>query len=91
MLSYHDVDGVLQIQNLSLGIDGNFLGQISLGNSLTDVCNVTDLGCQVRGHSVDIVRKLLPSAIDLLDFGLTTKLALCADLTSDSCDLGSEG
>src|SRR5207249_51925 len=49
----HRVDGVLQLQDLALHIDGDFLRQVARGDGGGDVGDVADLGGEVAGHEVD--------------------------------------
>ena len=87
----HRVDGVLELQDLALDVDGDLLGQVALGDGGRDVGDVADLRRQVAGHEVDAVGQVLPGAGDVAHVGLAAELALGADLAGDARDLGGEG
>src|SRR6185436_13730649 len=59
-LVHHGVDGVLQLQDLPLDVDGDLLGEVARGDRGGDVGDVADLAGQVAGHQVDVVRQVLP-------------------------------
>ena len=58
----HDVDGVLQLENLALGVDGDLLRQVALGDGGRHLGDVAHLGGEVRGEAVDVVGEVLPGA-----------------------------
>src|SRR5207237_691492 len=60
----HRVDGVFQLQDFALDIDGDLLGQVAVGDRLGHVGDVADLAGEVAGHEVDAVRQVLPGAGD---------------------------
>ena len=60
----HRVDGVLELEDLALGVDRDLLGQVALGHRRRDLGDVADLGGQVAGHEVDGVGQVLPGAGD---------------------------
>src|SRR5262249_55149809 len=84
-LVHHDVDGVLQLEDLTFGIRRDLKGKVARGDGRGDVGNIADLGGQVGGHAVDTLGEVFPGAADALDVGLSTQLALGADL---ACDAG---
>src|SRR6185436_7676897 len=86
----HRVDGVLQLEDLALGVDGDLLTQVALGDGGGDLGDVADLAGQVRGHRVDVVGQVAPHAGDALDLGLTAQLALGAHLAGHPGDLVGE-
>ena len=47
----HRVDGVLQLEDLAPGVDGDLLGQVALGHGGGDLGDVADLAGQVAGHA----------------------------------------
>src|SRR5205823_5964250 len=67
----HRVDGVFQLQNLALDIDGDLLGQVAVGHGGGDGRDVAHLRRQVAGHEVDAVGQVLPDAADALDARLS--------------------
>ena len=50
-LVHHRVDGVLQLEDLALDVDGDLLGQVAVGDGGGDVGDVAHLGGQVAGHA----------------------------------------
>ena len=83
----HRVDGVLQLEDLALDVDGDLLGEVAVGDGGRDLGDVADLAGEVAGHGVDAVGEVLPGAGDALDVGLAAELALGADLAGDAGDL----
>src|SRR5206468_3955834 len=79
-LVHHDVDGVLQFENLALHIDGVLPCTTLFRSGSGDLGDVAHLAGEVGGHQVDVVRQVLPRAADALDLGLAAELALGADL-----------
>ena len=86
----HRVDGVLQLEDLALDVDGDFLGQVAVGDGRGDVGDVADLAGQVAGHGVDAVGQVFPGAGDALDVGLAAELAFGADFAGHAGDFGGE-
>src|SRR5206468_268980 len=86
----HRVDGVLQLEDLALDVDGDLLRQVTVGDGRRDLGDVTHLTGQVVRHEVDVVRQILPRAGDAAHDGLAAELALGADLTRDAGNFGSE-
>src|SRR5438034_1274069 len=74
----HDVDGVLQLEDLALDVDGDLLGQVALGHGRRDLGDVADLTGEVGGHVVHRVGEVLPRARDAFDLGLAAELAFRA-------------
>src|SRR5205085_1439928 len=56
----HGVDGVLQLEDLALDVDGDLLGQVALGHGRGDLGDVADLAGEVGGHRVHRVSEVLP-------------------------------
>src|SRR5206468_2414895 len=46
-LVHHGVDGVLELENLALDVDGNLAGQVTAGNCRRYLGDISDLGRQV--------------------------------------------
>ena len=78
-LVHHGVDGVLQLENLAAGVDGDLLRQVAAGDGGRDVGDVAHLVGQVAGHRVDVVGQVLPGAADAGHVGLAAQLPLRAD------------
>src|SRR5205807_4966780 len=91
LLVDHDVDGVLQLEDLAADVDGDLLGQVAIGDRGRDLGDVAHLGGQVAGHGVDVVGEVLPDPGDVAHLGLAAQLALAADLASHAGDLRGEG
>ena len=90
-LVHHGVDGVLQLQDLALHVDGDLLREVAVRDRGRHLGDVADLAGEVRGHEVDVVGQVLPGAGDALDLGLAAELAFRSDLARDAGHLGGEG
>lgn len=86
----HPVDGVLQIQDFTTGVDIDLLGQVSQRDGFGDRCNASDLTGQVGGKFVDRSRQFAPSSFDVEDQSLTAQLAFRPDFLTDTSDLLGE-
>ena len=86
----HRVDGVLQLEDLALDVDGDLLGEVAVGHGGGDVGDVADLGGQVAGHGVDGVGEVLPGAGDAAHVGLAAELAFGADFAGHARDFRGE-
>ena len=89
-LVHHDVDRVLQLEDLALRIDRDLLREIALcdrGRHLRDVAHLIG---EIRGHGVDVLRQPSPGPRNAFDLGLAAELALRADLARDARHLGRE-
>src|SRR6185503_7958554 len=89
-LVHHRVDGVFELENLALDVDGDLLRQVALCHGRGDFGDVADLAGQIAGHRVDVVGKVLPGAGDAGHVGLTTKPPLGADLARHAGDFARE-
>src|SRR5438477_43617 len=86
----HCVDGVLELEHLTLRVDGHFLREIAVrhgGRHLRDVAHL--LSERVR-HEVHVVGEVAPHAADAVDRCLTPEAAFGADLARDARDLVGE-
>src|SRR5207248_940600 len=72
----HDIDGVLQLQDLALNLDRDLLGQVALLDRRRDVGDIAHLGGKVARHEVDVVGQVFPDAADAAHLGLAAQLAL---------------
>ena len=86
----HRVDGVLQLEDLALDVDGDLLGEVAVGDGGGDLGDVAHLAGEVAGHAVDVVGQVLPDAGHVPDLGLAAELALGAHLAGDAGHLGGE-
>ena len=79
-LIHHRVDGVFQLEDFALHVDGDLLGQVAGGDGRGHVGDVAHLAGQVAGHEVDGVGEVLPGAGHAADVGLAAELPFGADL-----------
>src|SRR5581483_9268654 len=86
----HDVDRLLELEDLALDVDGDLLREVALLNGGRDLGDVADLAGQVAGHEVHVVGEVLPDAAYALDLGLAAELALGAHLAGDARHLVGE-
>ncbi len=86
----HRVDGVLQLEDLALDVDGDLLRQVAGGDGGRHVGDVADLRSEVRRHRVHRLGEVLPRAGDALHVGLAAEDPLGADLARDARHLGGE-
>ncbi len=84
------VDGVLELEDLALRLDGDLLRQIAVRDRRRDGGDVPDLGREVAGQPVHAVGELLPHARHAANVGLRAQLALGPDLAGDADHLGGE-
>src|SRR4029077_632540 len=87
----HDVDGVLQLEDLAVDLDRDLLGQVAFLDRRCHVGDVAHLGGEVVRHEVDVVGQVFPDAADATNLRLATELALGTDLASDAGDFRGEG
>ena len=83
---HHGVDGVLQLQNLALDVDGDFFGQVTVSNSGSDFGDVTHLTSEVSGHRVHIVGQVFPGTGHAFYMRLAAEFALGTHLTRHAGD-----
>src|SRR5262249_37571551 len=74
------VDGVLQLRDLALHIDGDLFGKIAGGDRGGDLGDVAYLGGEISGHRVHAFGEILPGAGHALNVGLATEPSFGADL-----------
>ena len=80
----HDVDRVLELEDLALHVDGDLLRKVAARHGGGHVGDVADLAGQVVGHQVDVVGEVLPGAGDAAHLRLAAELAFGADLAGDA-------
>jgi len=83
----HRIDGVLQLEDFALHVNGNLFGEVAIGNRRRDFRDVADLAGEVRGHEVHIVGEIFPGASHSAHLGLTAELAFSADLAGHTSHL----
>src|SRR5439155_509329 len=86
----HDVDGVLQLADLALDIDGDLLGKVPAGNSRRHVGDVAHLGRHVGRELVHLLGEVLPGPRRTRHPGLATEATLGTDLARHARDLAGE-
>ncbi len=87
----HRINGVFELENFALHIDGNLAGKVAACDGGGDFGDVADLGGEVAGHGVDRVGEILPGSGDAGDDGLAAELAVGADFAGHAGDFGGEG
>src|SRR5882762_6340108 len=86
----HDVDGVLELEDLAPNVDGDLLREVSVGDGGGHLGDVAHLAGEVAGHEVHVVGQVLPHAGDALDVSLSAELAFGADLARNTRHLTGE-
>ena len=90
-LVHHDVDGVLELEDLALHVDRDLLRQVALGDGSRHLGDVADLASKVAGHQVHAVGEVGPGAGDAFDLRLTAELALRTHFARYASDLRRKG
>src|SRR5262249_59741642 len=67
----HGVDGVFQLEDLALDIDGDLPGQVAVGDGRGHLGDVAHLRGQVAGHEIDGIGQVLPGAGHAFDVVLS--------------------
>ncbi len=86
----HVVDGGRQRRDFALGVDGELLFEVAIGDRGDDLHDAADLFRQVRGHDVHVVGEVLPRAGHARHARLSAEPALGADFPGDACDFRRE-
>ena len=89
-LVHHRVDGVLELEDFALHVDGDLARQVAARDGRGHLGDVADLGGQVAGHRVDVVGQVLPGAGDAGHVGLAAEPAFGADLARHARHLAGE-
>ena len=76
----HHVHSVLQLEELALYIDSDFLRQIAICDRGRHRCDIAHLGSQITGHQVDVFSQIPPRPGDALHLCLTAQLSFRPDL-----------
>ena len=87
----HRVDGVFELENFALHVDGDLAGKVAAGDGGGDFGDVADLGGEVAGHGVDGVGEILPGSGDAGHDRLAAELAVGADFAGHAGDFRGEG
>src|SRR5206468_2861906 len=86
----HDVDRVLELEDLAAGVDGDLLREVALGDGGRHVGDRAHLRGQVLGQLVDVVGQVLPRPDRNSDVQVTAELPFGSDCVGDACDFGRE-
>ena len=86
----HRVDGVLELEDLALDVDGDLRERSPLATAVVTSAMLRTWVGEVGGHEVDDVGQVLPGAGDAGDVGLAAELPFGADLARDAGDFGGE-
>src|SRR5205823_1058597 len=86
----HRVDGVLQLENFTAGIDGDLLREVSGGDRGGDRGDVADLVGQVTGQHVHVVGQVAPGAGRAGHLGLSAQLPFGTYFAGHAGDFRSE-
>ncbi len=74
----HRVDGVLELEDLALRVDGDLLAQVALRDGRRDLRDAAHLARQVAGELVDVVGQVAPGA------GRAGHICLAAEFSFDT-------
>src|SRR6185312_14942431 len=83
--------GVLELEDLPAGLDGDLLGEVAIRDRGGDVGDVAHLVGEVRRHPVHGRRQPAPRPAHAFDLGLAAEPALRSHFGGDSGDLVGEG
>src|SRR5690606_23283237 len=86
----HRVDGVLELENLALDVDGDLARQVAPRDRGGHVGDVAHLSGEVGGHRIHVVGQVFPGAADPGHLSLPAELALGADLARDARHFAGE-
>src|SRR5262249_30653903 len=89
-LIHHGVDGVLQLEDFALHVDGDLARQVAARHSGGDFGDVAALAGRLACDLVDAVRQVLPGAGDPWHVGLAAEAAFGADLARHTRHLTGE-
>src|SRR5262249_55842776 len=84
------VDGLFQLQDLTLDVHRDLAAQVTTSHGGGDLGDVAHLRREVRGHGVDGVSEVLPGAGHTGHYCLATQAALGADLAGHPRHLRGE-
>src|SRR5438445_2752699 len=87
----HHVDGVLQLEDLTLDLDRNLLGEVAALHRGGDLGDVAHLGGEVGGQLVDLLGQVFPGSRGAPHTGLAAQLTFGTDFARNPGDLAGEG
>src|SRR5207302_1098201 len=86
----HRVDGILELQDFAAHIDGDFLGEVAVGDGDGHVGDVSHTRRSSALHDVDAFSQVFPNAAHVAHLRLAAELAFGADFAGDAGDFGGE-
>ena len=86
----HAVDRIRELGNFALGLDQEFLFQVSLGHRGHDFRNAAHLVGQVAGHEIHAVGQIAPGSAHALHHGLAPQFSFRAYFAGHARHFGSE-
>src|SRR5205814_5539953 len=86
----HRIDGVLELEDFTLHIDGDLAAEIAARDSGRHLGDVAHLRCQIAGHEVYGVGQVLPCAANAWHDRLAAQPAIGADLARHTSHFGGE-
>src|SRR5690606_16657806 len=86
----HRVDGVFELEDLALHVDGNLLRQVPTRHSGGDFADVAHLAGEVAGHVVALLALPTRRSSDPFHLRLPAKTAFGAHLAGDARHFGGE-
>src|SRR5262249_57386410 len=89
-LIHHSVDGVLQLENLTLHVHRDLLREVAVGHGGRHFGDVAHLTGQVAGHEVDVVGQVFPGSAYAAHISLAAELSFGADLAGHARDFRGE-
>ncbi len=78
-LVHHGVDGVFEFENFAFDVDGDFLGEVAVGDGGGHLGDVSHLGGEVAGHRIHGVGEVFPRTGDAAHVGLAAEFSFGAD------------
>src|SRR5207249_4994964 len=87
----HDVDRVLEFEDLALDVDRDLLGEVALVDGCRDLCDIAHVRGEVAGQLVYIGGASCTGTGCTQGIGLSAQAALGADLASHAGDLAGKG
>ncbi len=90
-LIHHRVDGVLELENFALHVDGDLARKVAARHRRCHLGDVAHLGREVCGQQVHVVGQILPGSRHARHHRLSAEAAVGADFTGDARHFRREG